>query len=65
MPNQPAADSTPIFIRVPKKLKAQIQADIDRINSIVPGANVTLSSWIRAAIDAQLKGNHGKTSYKP
>lgn len=55
MPNSPAKDTTGIFIRVHDDVKAAIQADIARINRLVPGANMTISSWIRAAIDAQLK----------
>jgi hypothetical protein len=55
MANQPAKDSKGIYIRVHESIKAAIQAEVERINSEVPGANVSVSSWIRAAIDAQLK----------
>lgn len=55
MPNQPAKNSVGIYIRVHKDIKAAIQSEVDRINAEVPGANVSVSSWIRAAIDAQLK----------
>jgi len=54
MPNQPAKDSTGIYIRMPQKLKAAIQEDVTRINAAVPGANMTISSWVRAAIDAKI-----------
>jgi len=56
MPNQPAAGSKGIYIRVHEDIKQAIQNDCDRINSIVPGANVTITSWIRTAIETQLKG---------
>ena len=55
MANQPAKDSIGIYIRVHKDIKAAIQAEVERINSEVPGANVSVSSWIRAAITEQLK----------
>jgi hypothetical protein len=55
MANQPAKDSVGIYIRVHESIKAAIQAEVDRINTEVPGANMSMSSWIRTAIDAQLK----------
>ena len=55
MANQPAKDSKGIYIRVHESIKAAIQAEVDRINAEVPSANVSISSWIRAAIEAQLK----------
>ena len=55
MANQPAKDSKGIYIRVHKDIKAAIQAEVDRINAEVPGANASMSSWIRTAIAAQLK----------
>jgi hypothetical protein len=55
MANQPAKDSVGIYIRVHESIKAAIQAEVDRINAEVPGANMSMSSWIRTAIDAQLK----------
>lgn len=63
MANQPAKDSKGIYIRVHESIKAAIQAEVDRINSEVPSANVSISSWIRAAIDAELaKGATGPKS---
>lgn len=55
MPNQPAKDSAAIYLRVPQKVKDNIQTEVDRINTKTSGANATISSWIRAAIEAQLK----------
>ena len=55
MANQPAKDSKGIYIRVHESVKAAIQADVDRTNADIPGANASISSWIRAAIDEQLK----------
>lgn len=55
MANQPAKDSVGIYIRVHESVKAAIQAEVDRTNAEIPGAEMTMSSWIRAAIDAQLK----------
>ena len=55
MPNQPAKNTRGIYIRVHDTVKAAVQADIDRLNAANPGAEYTISSWIRAAIDAQLK----------
>ena len=55
MANQPAKDSKGIYIRVHESVKAAIQAEVDRTNADIPGANVSISSWIRAAIDEQLK----------
>jgi len=60
MANQPARDSKGIYIRVHESIKAAIQAEVDRINTEVPSANVTISSWIRAAIDAQLEKSKKK-----
>lgn len=60
MPNQPAKDSTGIYIRVHESIKAAIQADVDRINTEVPGANMSISGWIRAAIDTRLMANKKK-----
>lgn len=54
MANQPAKDSKGIYIRVHESIKAAIQTEVDRINSEVPGANMSISSWIRAAIEAEL-----------
>lgn len=54
MPNQPAKDTTGIFVRVRNDTKVAIQADVDRLNEINPKANITLSSWIRDAIDREL-----------
>jgi hypothetical protein len=54
MPNQPAKDSVGIYIRVHESIKAAIQADVDRINAEIPGANMSISGWIRAAIEARL-----------
>lgn len=55
MANQPAKDSKGIYIRVHESVKAAIQAEVDRTNADIPGANASISSWIRAAIDEQLK----------
>ena len=55
MANQPARDSKGIYIRVHESVKAAIQAEVDRTNAEIPGANASISSWIRAAIDEQLK----------
>ncbi len=55
MANQPAKDSKGIYIRVHESVKAAIQAEVDRTNTEIPGANMTISGWVRAAIDAQLK----------
>lgn len=55
MANQPAKDSKGIYIRVHESVKAAIQAEVDRTNAEIPGANASISSWIRAAIDEQLK----------
>ena len=55
MANQPAKDSVGIYIRVHESVKAAIQAEVDRTNADIPGANVSISSWIRAAINEQLK----------
>ena len=55
MANQPAKDSVGIYIRVHESVKAAIQAEVDRTNADIPGANASISSWIRAAIDEQLK----------
>jgi hypothetical protein len=55
MANQPAKDSKGIYIRVHESIKAAIQAEVDRTNADIPGANASISSWIRAAIDEQLK----------
>jgi len=57
MPNQPARDMVGIYIRVHESVKAAIQADVARINAEMPGANMTISSWIRAAIESRLKKN--------
>ena len=54
MPNQPARDTVGIYIRVHKSIKDDIQADIERINRLIPGANMSIASWIRAAIDDKL-----------
>ena len=55
MANQPAKDSVGIYIRVHESVKAAIQAEVDRTNADIPGANASISSWIRAAINEQLK----------
>jgi len=55
MPNQPAADSKGIYIRVHEDIKAAIQDDVNRLNAINPGAGYTISSWIRVAIEDKLK----------
>ena len=61
MANQPAKDSKGIYIRVHESVKAAIQAEVDRTNADIPGANASISSWIRAAIDAEL----GKCAASP
>lgn len=48
---------TAVYVRMSNELKAAIDADVERINKIVPGANVTAASWIRAACEARLKRN--------
>ena len=55
MPNKPAKDTEGIYIRVHKDIKAAIIADIERINDEVPGSNLSISGWIRGAIDMRLK----------
>ena len=50
-----AQNEASIYVRQPQETREAIEADIKRINRMVPGASVTMSSWIRAAIDAQLK----------
>ena len=54
MANQPAKDSVGIYIRVHESIKAAIQAEVNRTNAEIPGADMTMSSWIRAAINEQL-----------
>jgi len=54
MANQPAADGAAVYLRLPAATKQAIQTEVDRLNSERPGAGYTLSSWIRAAIDAEL-----------
>ncbi len=55
MANQPAKNSVGIYIRVHESVKTAIQTEVDRTNADIPGANASISSWIRAAIDEQLK----------
>jgi len=54
MPNQPAKDGSTILIRLPQAKKNEIQAQVDRLNTENPGAGYTMSSWIRAVVDAEL-----------
>lgn len=54
MANQPAADSVALFFRVPQALKDQMQAEIDRLNAANPGANYTLTSWLKGLIKNEL-----------
>lgn len=55
MPNQPAAGLATIYLRLPQEIKDAIQVEVDRLNADNPGASYSMSSWIRAAIDAKLK----------
>lgn len=60
MPNQPAKDSVGIYIRVHESVKAAIQAEVDRTNAEIPGADMTMSSWIRGAIEKRLEKSKQK-----
>lgn len=56
MPNQPAAGTTRIQIRLPDEVKADILQDVERILAADPDSQIKdMSAWIRAAIDAQLR----------
>ncbi len=46
-----------IYTLLPKRKIEAIHAEVNRLNSEHPGACVTLNSWIRAAIDAELTKN--------
>ena len=59
MPNQPAADSRGIYIRVHKSIKQTIQDEVDRLNADNPGARYTIASWIRGSIGASLNNPNG------
>ena len=56
MPNQPAPGTTYIHLRVTEDLKQAILDAVDRINTTTPAAaNATMSSWIKMAIENELK----------
>lgn len=55
-----AQNEASIYVRLPQETREAIEADIKRINRMVPSASVTMSSWIRAAIDAQLERAGGE-----
>lgn len=55
MSNQADKSSTAIYIRMPSSLKKEIEKAVDYLNEIQPGANYTISSWVRAAIDDRLQ----------
>ena len=57
MPNQPAKDGTTILIRVPQATKKAVQKEITRLNAENPGANYTITSWIRSLIEKELKNS--------
>ena len=56
MPNQPAPGTTYLHLRVPDDLKQAILDAVYRINATTPAAaNATMSSWIKMAIENELK----------
>lgn len=47
-------DRVEILLRIPDTKKKAIQDEVDRINAALPGANMSMQSWIEAAIDRHL-----------
>lgn len=54
MPNQPAKDGATILIRLPRATKEDVQAQVERLNAANPGADYTVSSWVRGLIEREL-----------
>lgn len=54
MPNQPAKDGATILIRLPRATKEAVQAQVERLNAANPGADYTVSSWVRGLIETEL-----------
>ena len=54
MPNQPAKDGATILIRLPMTMKEDVQAQVERLNTANPGADYTVSSWVRGLIEMEL-----------
>jgi hypothetical protein len=54
MPNQPAKNGTTILIRLSQTMKAEIQAQVELLNTASPGARYTVSSWVRGLIETEL-----------
>lgn len=44
-----------VFLRLPVSLKAEVEAEIERINREVLGANASINSWIKCLIEREIK----------
>lgn len=55
MPNQYAPDSTSLLLRLPVDLKERLTDVVDELNNKYPGANYSVSSVIRSAIERTIK----------
>jgi len=64
MANQPAKNSTAIYLRLPQTVKDAIQVEVNRLNADNSGANANITSWIKAAINDKLKADKKKSSKK-
>ena len=56
MPNQYAAGSSQLLIRLPEEMKQKLYAAVERLNVANPGAQYSANAVVRTLIDQFVQG---------
>ena len=56
VPNQYAAGSTQLLVRLPEEMKRKLYAAVERLNAANPGAQYSANSVVRTLIEGFVEG---------